>query len=385
MSRIDSLEPETAYLILARAQELERQGRDIIHLEIGEPDFSTADNIVSAGIKAIESGRTRYNPTPGIGPLREAIASDLSSRRGLKVTFNQVVVGPGAKPLLFLPTLALVEPGDEVVYPDPGFPTYRSMIQIAGGTPAPIPLSEQNGFSFDLGRLRQQVNQRTKLIVLNSPSNPTGGVIPMEDLVQVAELAKQFDCWVLSDEIYSRMCYDGKDAPSIAAIEGMQERCVIVDGFSKTFAMTGWRLGFGVMPEPLAEKVSLLMVHAVGCTAEFTQYAGLEALTGSQQAAEQMMVQYRGRRDVLVAGLNDIPGVECQTPAGAFYAFPNVRSFGRSSEELARLLLEEAGVAVVPGTSFGAHGEGFIRVCYANSVENIREGVRRIRKALQTM
>jgi aspartate aminotransferase len=378
-SRVDELEPEGAYRVLARAQALERTGRDVIHLEIGEPDFSTDPGICRAGIDAIEQGHTRYNPTPGIAELRQAIAGDTARRLGIDVRAEHVVVGPGAKPHLFFPTLALVGPGDEVVYPDPGFPTYEAMIKVAGGTPVPIPLVEENDFSFDLDALSERVNKQTRLIVLNSPSNPTGGVMPAADLERVAEIAQRFDCWVLSDEIYSRMCYDGAVAPSIAALDGMQDRTVIVDGFSKTYAMTGWRLGYGVMPPALAEKVSLLLVHAVGCTAHFTQLAGVEALLGPQDQVAETLAEYQRRRDTLVAGLNSIPGIHCQQPAGAFYAFPNIKSFGRTSSELADRLLEEAGVALLPGTAFGSGGEGYLRICYANSLTNIEKAIERIR------
>ncbi len=378
---VDTLEPEGAYRVLARAQELERQGHDVIHLEIGEPDFPTDPRICFAGIKAIEAGRTGYSPTAGIMELREAIARDVAQRRRIDVSPENIVVGPGAKPLLFFPALALINRGDEVVYPDPGFPTYEAMIRVAGGVPVPIPLAEEKGFSFDLDALRDRVNTRTCLIVLNSPSNPTGGVIPKEDLIQIAQLAQRYKCWVLSDEIYSRMCYDDHEAPSIAQLDGMQERTVIVDGFSKTYAMTGWRLGYGVMPARLAEKVSLLMVHGVGCTAEFTQVAGIEALSGPQDHVDAMFDEYRQRRDVLVEGLNSIDGVCCQSPSGAFYAFPNVRALGKPSDPLANMLLEKAGVALLPGTAFGSHGEGFLRICYANSLTNIRRAIERIRDA----
>ncbi len=378
-STVDGLEPEGAYRVLARAQALERKGRDVIHLEIGEPDFGTSRSICDAGIDAIRSGRTRYSPTPGIVPLREAIAEDVGRRRGIQVDPDHVVVGPGAKPHLFFPTLAVVGPGDHVLYPDPGFPTYEAMIRVAGGVPVPIPLSPESGFSLDLNALRSRVTDRTRMIVINSPGNPTGGVIPIHDLEQVAQIAKQHDCWVMSDEIYSRMCYDGQSPPSILALDGMPERTILVDGFSKTYAMTGWRLGYGVMPAALAEKVSLLLVHAVGCTAHFTQFAGTEALLGDQSPVEEMMAAYQHRRDVLVDGLNSIKGIRCQKPAGAFYVFPDVSPFGLPSSAIAESLLEEAGVALLPGTAFGQHGEGFLRLCYANSIENLQRAVDRMR------
>jgi aspartate aminotransferase len=380
-----TLRPEGAYRVLARAQALERQGRDIIHLEIGEPDFATDPRVCRAAADAVAAGRTRYNPTPGIRELREAIAEDAGRRRGIAVRPEQVVVGPGAKPFLVFPTLALVEPGDEVLLPDPGFPTYEAMIAVAGGIPVHVPLVEANGFSFDFDAFERLVGPRTRLIILNSPGNPTGGVMPQADLERVAAAARRFDCWVLSDEVYARLTYDGRPAPSIASIDGMAERTVIVDGFSKTYAMTGWRLGFGIMPEALAEQVNLLLMHAVGCTAHFTQFAGLEALRGPQDAVDRMVAAYRRRRDALVAGLNSIPGVRCGAPAGAFYAFPNVTAFRRPSAELADVLLDQAGVAVLPGAAFGARGEGYLRLCFANSPQNIERAVDRMRRTLAPM
>ncbi|MDG2223816.1 MAG: pyridoxal phosphate-dependent aminotransferase [Rubripirellula sp.] len=375
----ESIEPESAYAVLAKAQKLERAGRDVIHLEIGEPDFATEHRINQAGIAAINAGQTRYNPTAGIGPLREAIAAELGRRSERKISASEVVVGPGAKPLLFLPTLAIIEAGDEVIYPDPGFPTYEAMVRVAGGKGVPVPLVEANGFSFDLDVLRQRISERTKLIVLNSPSNPTGGVIPLSDLEEVAKLAQRHNCWVLSDEIYSRMCFDGVKAPSVASIDGMAERTIVVDGFSKTYAMTGWRLGYGVMPERLASKVNLLAVHAFGCTAQFTQFAGLEAITGPQTQIDTLMAEYQRRRDVLVDGLNSITGISCRKPAGAFYAFPNVQSLGESSEAIADRLLSETGVALLPGNAFGAAGEGYLRICFAKPIPELLQAVERMR------
>ena len=383
--RVGTLKPEGAYQGVARAQALEAEGRDIIHLEIGEPDFATPPAIVAAGVEAIQAGRTRYNAPPGVGPLREALAADASARRKTAVRPSQVVVAPGAKPHLFLSTLAVVHPGDEVIYPDPGFPTYEAMITVAGGVPVPVPLTEKNGFSFDLDAFDRAVNDRTSLIIINSPSNPTGGVIPKADLKEIADAAIRHDCWVLSDEIYSRVVYDGIDAPSILAIDGMAERTIVIDGFSKTFSMTGWRLGYAIMPEDLAEKVTLLLVHAVGCTAHFTQYAGVEAITGSQDCVCEMVQQYKVRRDVLVDGLNAIDGVTCLRPQGAFYVFPNISATGRSSEELAELLLEEAGVALLPGTAFGRHGEGYLRLCYANALPNITNAVEQMTDVLKRL
>jgi aspartate aminotransferase len=376
--RTSHLMPEGAYQVLARAQELERSGREVIHLEIGQPDFETFDNIRVAGIRAITEGKTRYTPPMGIGRLRQVIAEQAGGQRGLQINPNQVVVTPGAKPNLFFPALALIEPGDEVIYPNPGFPTYEAMIRVAGGKPIPGPLKEESNFSFDLEAFHQLVNQHTKLVILNSPSNPTGGVMPLTDLEQVAKAAHQFGFWVMSDEIYSRLSYDGVSVPSIASLPGMMERTIIVDGFSKTYAMTGWRLGYGIMPEDLARVVELLLTHSVGSTAEFVQIAGVEALSGPQEQVSEVVREYQQRRDVLVDGLNTIPGIKCQRPLGAFYVFPNIRSFRISSSDMADLLLEKAGVAVLPGSAFGKYGEGYLRLAYSNSLERIRAAIDQI-------
>ncbi len=373
--RTDHLRPEGAYQVLALAQQMEAAGRTIIHFEAGQPDFDTFANISLAGIHAITEGQTRYTPPIGMTQLREAIAQDAEQRRGIQVHPSQVVVSPGAKPNLFFPTLALVEPGDEVIYPDPGFPTYEAMIVLAGGVPVPIPLREESGFSFDLEAFDRALSNRTKMVILNSPGNPTGGVMPVEDLEHIARGVQRFGAWVCSDEIYSRIVYDGLEAPSIAQIDGMLERTVIVDGFSKSYNMTGWRLGFGIMPEQLAERVQLLLTHSIGCTAHFTQIAAIEAISGPQEQVNQVVKEYQRRRDVIVAGLNAIPGVTCQVPQGAFYAFPNISQLRRSSSELADLLLKEVGVALLPGSAFGRQGEGYLRLSYANSMENICQGL----------
>ena len=382
-SRLQHLIPEGAYQVLAHAQSLEASGQNIIHLEIGQPDFETFENIKLAGIQAIHQGLTRYTPPIGMKSLREVIADDAGLRRGMKIHPDQVVVSPGAKPNLFFPTLALVEPGDEVIYPDPGFPTYEAMIQVAGGIPVPVPLLETKNFSFDLDAFSRLVNDRTRLIILNSPSNPTGGVIPKSDLEQIAAAAQGHNSWVLSDEIYARIVYDNANVASIAALPGMQERTIIVDGFSKTYAMTGWRLGFGIMPKELAHKVELLLTHSVGCSAHFVQVAGIEALTGPQEQVDFVVAEYQHRRDVIVDKLNAIPGVTCQRPQGAFYVFPNFKSFGRSSSDIADFLLDNAGVAVLPGSAFGDYGEGYLRLVYSNSLENIELALDRIHQALQ--
>jgi aspartate/methionine/tyrosine aminotransferase len=380
--RVMHLKAEGAYQVLARAQELQAAGRDIIHLEIGEPDFSTAPHISMAGIKAITDGKTRYNPPTGIIELREAVAEDAGRRRGIEIDPSQIVISPGAKPNLFFPALALIEAGDEVLFPDPGFPTYEAMIRVAGGIPVPVPLVEENDFSYDLDVFDKLINEKTRLIIINSPGNPTGGVMSLDDLKHIANAAQEYDCWILSDEIYLRIAFDGLKVPSIASLPDMPGRTIIVDGFSKTYAMTGWRLGFGIMPPVLAERIKLLLTHSVGCTAHFTQYAGHEALTGPQRWVDEMVTAYQQRRDLLISGLNSIPGVSCRKPMGAFYAFPNIKSFNLSSEKMADLILEKANVALLPGTSFGKYGAGYLRIVYANSLENIKDAVERIGNVL---
>ena len=380
--RTHELAEEGAYQVLQRAQALEAAGRDIVHFEIGQPDFETADNIREAGRRAIAEGKTRYTAPAGMPELRRAIALSAGAQRGLTFDPEQVVVGPGTKPNMFFATLALIEPGDEVVYPDPGFPTYKAMIDVAGGKPIPVPLDEESDFSFDLEAFDRLVGERTRLIVLNSPANPTGGIISRADLEHIARTAIQHDCWVLSDEIYGRLVYDGQEAVSIAALPGMPERTVIVDGFSKTYAMTGWRLGYGIMPVQLARKMELLLTHSVGASAHFTQIAGIEALTGPQEAVARMREDYQRRRDLMVDGLRSIPGITCRTPAGAFYVFPNIKAFGMKASEVTELLLDDAGVAVLPGTAFGQYGEGYIRLSYSTSAERIREGLTRMRQTL---
>jgi len=383
--RTDHLKPEGAYKVLARAQQMEAEGKEIIHFEIGQPDYQTFSNISLAGIRAIEQGHTRYTPPAGMPTLCEAIAKDSGKRRGIQIHPDEVVVSPGAKPNLFFPTLALVEPGDEVIYPDPGFPTYEAMIRLAGGVPIAVPLQEETNFSFDLDTFDRSLNTQTKLIILNSPGNPTGGVIPLPHLEHIAEQAQRNQCWVMSDEIYSRMVYDGLKEHSIASLPGMQSRTIIVDGFSKTYAMTGWRLGYGIMPIELARRVELLLTHSLGSTAHFTQYAGLEALAGPQEEVDAMVAEFQRRRDVIVAGLNSIPGIRCQKPHGAFYVFPNIQETGLTSNELANLILEKAGVALLPGSAFGKYGEGYLRLSYATSIENIKRGLLRVQSVLEKL
>ncbi len=368
---------EGAFEVLVRARELEARGREIIHLEIGEPDFPTAPNIVAAAKRALDEGYTHYGPPAGLPELREAVARDAARRRGIPVDASEVVITPGAKPILFFSILALVEPGDEVLYPNPGFPIYESMIKFVGACPIPYSLSERRGFDVSVEEIRQKLTHRTRLMILNSPHNPTGGVISRAELEELAAALKERDVYVLADEIYSRLIYEG-EAVSLARFPGMKERTIILDGFSKTYAMTGWRLGYGVMPPELARQVALLMTNSNSCTASFTQRAGVEAVQGDQSSVDRILSAFRERREVIVTGLNQIPGFRCSKPSGAFYVFPNITGTRRSSRELADALLNEAGVACLAGTAFGAQGEGYLRFSFANSVENIRKSLDRI-------
>jgi aspartate aminotransferase len=369
---------ESAFEVLMRARALEAQGKKIIHLEIGQPDFPTPRHIIEAGQRALDEGWTGYGPTPGFPDFRDAIAEYVSRTRGIEVSGKNVVVVPGGKPIMFFSMMAVLEPGDEVIYPNPAFPIYESMINFLGATPVPMPLVESRGFSFDLDTFEQKLSDRTKMVVLNSPANPTGGMIPRGDLERMAALLRDRDVLVLSDEIYSRICY-GAEPSSITQFDGMLEKTIILDGFSKTYSMTGWRLGYGVMPLWLVDAVDKLMVNSNSCTASFTQRAGLAALQGPQDAVDAMVAEFRRRRDAIVRGLNEIPGFRCAVPDGAFYVFPNVSGTGMSSRELADLLLNDAGVACLSGTAFGAYGDGYLRFSYAASLENIEEALSRIR------
>lgn len=369
---------ETAFEVLARARALEAQGRHIVHLEIGEPDFDTPRSVTAAGVAAIERGETHYTPSAGIPELRKAIADYLNRARGLAIDPSQVVVTPGAKPIMFYAMLALLESGDEAIFPDPGFPIYASMISFAGATPVSLPLREANDFVPDLDELRRLVTPRTKLIILNSPHNPTGGLLSREAIREIAAVARERDLWVLSDEIYAELIYEGEHH-SIAREEGMAERTIILDGFSKTFAMTGWRLGYGAFPKSLVDGVTKLATNSVSCTAAFTQRAGIVALTQRPPEVDEMVSAFRARRDAIVAGLNSIEGVRCRTPRGAFYVFPNISGLGLGdSATVAGRVLNEAGVACLAGTAFGAAGEGHLRLSYANSLENLDLAVQRI-------
>lgn len=380
--RMKSLGTETAFEVLAKARALEKQGKDIVHLEIGEPDFDTPRNIKDAAIKALNEGYTHYVPSAGISELRQAIADYISKTRNLKVAPEEVVVTPGGKPIMFYTILALVNPGDEVLYPNPGFPIYESLINFVGAKPVPIPLEEKNDFSLDREYVKKMITKKTKLIILNSPENPTGGVLSREDLKVVADsISGRNDAFVLSDEIYSRIIYEGKHE-SITAFPGMKDKTILLDGFSKTYAMTGWRLGYGVMHKDLALKVAQLMTNSNSCTSAFTQMAGVEALTGPQNEAERMVSEFKKRREVIVDGLNKIKGITCKKPRGAFYVFPNIEGTGMDCRKLGEHLLNNAGVAVLPGTSFGKYGEGHLRLSFANSIENIKKALERIARAV---
>ena len=375
---------ESAFDVLVKARALEAQGKSIIHLEIGEPDFPTPRNVIEAGQRALAEGWTKYGPTQGLPELRQSIANYISRTRGIKVGPQNVCVVPGGKPVMYFTIIALLQEGDEAIFPDPGFPIFESMIRFQGAKPVPIPLRESRGFSLDVNELRDLITDRTKLIILNSPQNPTGGIIPADDIKQIADLLRDRDIMVLSDEIYSRITYDNppgyKGTPtSIASMDGMLEKTIILDGFSKTYSMTGWRLGYGVMPEWLAEAVVKLMVNSNSCTASFTQRAGIEALEGPQDSVDTMVAEFKRRRDAIVKGLNSIPGFRCPVPAGAFYVFPNVEGTGMDSKTLADYLLYEGGVACLDGKCFGAQGDGYLRLSYASSFENILEAVERIR------
>ena len=390
--RMKLLGTETAFEVLAEVKKLQAKGKDIVSFAIGEPDFDTPKHIVDACINALYNGETHYGPSAGIMPLREAIAKEVSKTRNIKVSPNNVVITPGAKPIMFHSIHALVNPGDEVLYPNPGFPIYESVSRFVGGKPVPIPIVEERDFSIDTESLISKITPKTKLLILNSPHNPTGGMLSTDDLQIVANLAKKHDFWVLSDEVYSRIVYQGKFS-SIASIPGMQERTIILDGFSKTYAMTGWRIGYGVMQQKLCEAVARLETNCESCTATFTQHAALAALKGPQDDSKKMVGEFRKRKDIIVKGLNDIKGVKCLEPKGAFYVFPNVTEAVKSlnlqsAKQLQQLLLYEGGVAVLPRTSFGEINKGeteqYLRLSYATSREQIEEGLLRIKSIIES-
>jgi aspartate aminotransferase len=382
---MDGLGTETAFEVLAKAKALEKQGRDIVHLEIGEPDFDTPANIKEAAIKAMKGGYTHYVPAAGIPELRSAIADYLSKSRSINVDPDEVVVTPGAKPIIFFSILACVEPGDEVMYPNPGFPIYESMINFVGAKPVPMPLKEENDFSIDNDDTANKITKKTKMIILNSPGNPTGGVLTKGNLEVIADRIRgRNDVLVLTDEVYSQIIYEGKHL-SISSLPGMKDKTILLDGFSKTYAMTGWRLGYAAMHKDIAQKVTQLMINSNSCTSAFTQMAGVEALRGPQDQAKKFVEEFRRRREVIVNGLNKIKGMACKKPRGAFYVFPNVKSFGMEAKKLADHILQDAGVAVLSGTSFGSYGEGYLRLSFANSVDNINKAMQRISESVKKL
>ncbi len=380
--RINRLGTETSFVVLARARQLEAEGRDIVHLEIGEPDFDTAPNIVEAAKKALDAGYTHYGPSAGLPEFRKTIAKVEGDRRGLEFTFDQVVVTPGAKPIMYYAIMGTINPGDEVIYPNPGFPIYESAIELAGGTPIPLPITQEMDFKFNIEDVKSKITPKTRMLILNSPQNPTGGILTKNDLKAIAELAVKHDFWVLADEIYGRITYDGFKNYTIASYPGMADRTIILDGFSKTYAMTGWRLGYGIMPVGLAEVVAKLQTNVASCTASFIQIAGIEALRGPQAWVDNVVEEFRKRRDLIVDGMNSLPGFSCHKPLGAFYVFPNITATGMDSRTIANRILNEAGVACLSGATFGKYGEGHIRFSYANSMENIEKGIERIRTFL---
>jgi len=375
--RMSRLGTETAFEVLAKARALEAKGRDIVHLEIGEPDFDTPVNIVEAAVDALHKGMTHYGPSAGLPDLRKVIADEVGATRHTKVSPDEVVVVPGGKPIIFFTLMALVEEGDEVIYPNPGFPIYESMIEFLGAKPVPIQLREENDFRLDTRELKGLVNERTKLIILNSPQNPTGGVMTREDVEEMAAIVAEHDIMVLSDEIYSRLIFEGEHH-SLFSYDDLRDRVILLDGFSKTYAMTGWRMGYGVMRVDLAQQIARLMTNSNSCTASFTQKAGIEAITGSQESVAVMNAEFKKRRDYFAERINSIKGFSCRVPKGAFYMFPNITGTGWKSKPLADALLEEAGVAALSGTSFGAFGEGYLRFSIANSLDNIRKALDRV-------
>lgn len=382
--RVIGLGTEKAFEVLSKCKELEAQGKDIIHLQIGEPDFDTPKNIIEAGVNALRNGYTHYTPNSGMIEVKQAIVDYVKKYRNIDTNKDEVVVVPGGKPTMFFTILALVENGDEVIYPNPGYPIYESLIRFVGGVPVPMPLVEENDFRVDIEDLSKKITSKTKMIIINSPANPTGGILTKDDLSQIADLIRGKGIFVLSDEIYSRIMYDG-DPVSIATMPGMKDYTIILDGFSKTYAMTGWRLGFGIMHKEIAKKVDRLIANSTSNTAAFTQLAGKEALEGPQTDIDNMIAEFRRRRDYIVDRLNSIEGITCKKPEGAFYVFPNIKGTGLKSEALADYLLNEANVAVLDGASFGEYGEGHIRLSYATSMENIEEALNRIEKALKLL
>jgi len=382
-ARMGNIGTESAFEVSARARALEAQGRSIIHLQIGEPDFDTPAHVREAAKRALDEGATHYAPFPGVPALREAIAADVTARKGFTADPSQVFVTVGGKGVMLYAILGLVDPGDEVIVPDPGYPIYESLARFVGATPVPIPIRMDREFRLDVDELASLITPRTRMLILNSPANPTGGVLTREDLVQIAGLAVRHDLWVLADEIYGRILYDGAEHVSIASLPGMAERTIVLDGFSKTFAMTGWRLGYAIVPPSVIPTYSQLVINTISCAPTFAQVGAVAALTGPQDDVDAMVVEFRARRDLVVAGLNRIPGIRCAKPVGAFYAFPSVAGTGVGGQEMADRLLHEAGVCVLAGTAFGDVGADHIRISYANSRENLVEALGRIERFVE--
>lgn len=382
--RMSRLGTESAFEVLAKAKSLEAQGKDIIHLEIGQPDFSTPMNVCEAAFKAMKDGHTGYCPSAGLPEFREVVAQHITETRGVEIHPDEVTVTPGAKPIIFFTILALVDDGDEVIYPEPGFPVYESVIDFIGGKAVPLPLLEEVDFRFRIEDLIASITDRTKLLILNSPQNPTGGTLTTADLHAIADLAEKHNFYILADEIYSRLLYEGKHQ-SILTLPGMKEKTILIDGHSKTYTMTGWRLGYGVAPREIADKITRLTINSNSCTATFTQIAGIEALTGPQTFVTLMVEEFKKRRDVIVDGLNAIDGITCIKPLGSFYVFPNVTQLPLPCEELADYLMDEVGVALLPGTAFGKYGDGYLRLSYANSLDNIKDALSRIESAISKL
>lgn len=374
---------EAAFEVLAKAQALEQRGTTVLHFEIGEPDMETPDHIVEAGMRAIQNNKTHYEPSLGLMELRNAVVDEVETTRGFRPLVDQVVITPGLKPGIFFSMLAVIDPGDEVIFPDPGYPTYGSVTAMVGAKPVPVPLLEENQFRMNPDDVRKRVTDKTKVIIINSPQNPTGSVMTSEELEQIYDIAQAQDIYVISDEVYSKMTYNGSIAPSISVHDQAKERCILLDGFSKCYVMTGWRLGYMVVPVAMAERLRDYLVSAVSCTASFTQWAGVEALTGDQTFIAGMMDRFTQKRDCIVKGLNQVPGITCQVPQGAFYAFANIRDTGMTSRECSEFILSECGIATVPGTAFGRAGEGYLRFSYATSLEIIDKAVNTLQTAFQ--
>ena len=383
-TRMSRLGTESAFEVLAKAKQLEAQGKDIIHLEIGQPDFPTPGNIIEAAYQAMKDGHTGYCPSAGVPEFREVVAQHIMDTRGITIHPDEVTVTPGAKPIIFFTILALIDDGDEVIYPEPGFPVYESVIDFIGGKAVPLPLREEVNFRFRLEDLADAISDRTKLLILNSPQNPTGGILTLEDLEAIAELAQKHNFYLLTDEVYSRILYEGKHH-SVLSLPGMKERTILIEGHSKTYAMTGWRLGYGIAPQAIADKITQLTINSNSCTATFTQLAGIEALTGPQTFVTEMVTEFQKRRDAIVDGLNAIDRVSCIKPLGSFYVFPNVTQLPLSCEAIADYIMEEADVALLPGTAFGKYGDGYLRLSYANSLENIQEALSRMETAISKL